>query len=955
MGSDDLVARIDDLERRLYALHLELAELRAQAVVSPAEAASTYFAPEPEPEPELGPAPAPRPPAEPYYAPPKGPTLADRLAQIDTAELLGARALAWAGALVTLLGIVFFFVLAVNNGWIGPLARVSLGGVASAIVFGAGMFVHRRYGQLWSALAAVGAGIAGGYATLLAATALYDLVPKAGGLAIATVIAAAGVAVALAWNSQTIAAFGLIGAMAAPGLLALDGGLSATGVAFAAVVLAALIVVAVRRAWQLLLWGGAAVALAQIGALVAATDSPGTAVATLAIVFTALFLGAGIAWQLERHDARTDSLTSTFVLGSAAVIGLSGARILDAGAGQMTEQGLWLVGAALVYGALAAVFLRRGGQRDLATLLTAAALTLGAVAAADFVSGATLAVVWAAEAAALAWLASRLREARFQLAALVYLALAIGHAVTVDVEPQRLFVASRHPAEGVLSLLAALGGALAVAWWARPGALDERDDERVGFLGALDRVWNALAGAQPRIREAAAALAVLLGLGSVSVAVLELAEDAWRAGGTIPAFDRGETILTCVWAALGLAGVLVGLRRRVPRLTDASLLWILAVIAKALAYDTVHLSTEQWAAGFGATAAAALLGGYAFELLETRIARLSAVGPAAAVVALGLGVAAIVGTGEDWSSDRLGAAGLGIAAVYAALGSTILRRRRGMATVLWGLALVLAAPASAFIVQGQWLIAAWAAAGALLVVLAHVLAERRFELASLAYIGLALVGVLLAEATLHDLVVTNAEPGAGLPALAAVVGAMLVFARFGSHRVRPLVRRRAGSLRRVARDPRAVPARRIGQRRHELPARAHRGQRALGDPRPRPPRRRPAPRFARAAAGRPRAPRDQHREALPLRPGHAELGHARPVVPGRRRRPPAGRVLLSTGERRPGRCLSGSSSARSATRSPQGRRGSIPIPRSARSAGSATTPRASGSTGPRFATRGSSS
>ena len=35
----------------------------------------------------------------------------------------------------------------------------------------------RRYGQLYSAFAAVGAGLAGGYATLLAAAALYELVP----------------------------------------------------------------------------------------------------------------------------------------------------------------------------------------------------------------------------------------------------------------------------------------------------------------------------------------------------------------------------------------------------------------------------------------------------------------------------------------------------------------------------------------------------------------------------------------------------------------------------------------------------------------------------------------------------------------------------------------------------------------------------------------------------------
>ena len=98
-------------------------------------------------------------------------------------DLLGPRALAVAGGIVTLLGIIFFFVLAVNRGWIGPNARVALGGIASAIVFAAGLELKRRYGTTYAALAAVGAGIAGGYATLLSAAALYHMLSALGGAA----------------------------------------------------------------------------------------------------------------------------------------------------------------------------------------------------------------------------------------------------------------------------------------------------------------------------------------------------------------------------------------------------------------------------------------------------------------------------------------------------------------------------------------------------------------------------------------------------------------------------------------------------------------------------------------------------------------------------------------------------------------------------------------------------
>jgi uncharacterized membrane protein len=793
--------RLDALEGRLRALQAEVVELRRAASGEPAAAPARSPAPvaaspslaapaapshawfEPDEEPVAAPPPQPPPPTPPYVAPPRGPSLADRLAAIDTSALLGARGLALAGGIVTLLGVVFFFVLAVNNGWIGPAARVSLGAAASAIVFAAGLFVRQRYGQLSAAMAAVGTGIAGGYVTLLAATAIYDLVPKSIGLLLASGIAAAGLAVALAWDAELIGILGLIGAMAAPGLLAIDSGLTNVGVAFVAFVFAALVFVAVRRAWQMLLWIGAAVALAQIGTLVGATESPGVSVALLAIVFTALFLIGGIAWQVERHERRTDSLTSTFVLGSAALVGLSGARILDSGAGRMTEQGLWLLTAAAVYGALAAVFFGLGRQRDLATLLTAASLTLAGVAGADLLSGVTLAVVWAFEAAALAWLAYRLREARFQLAALVYLALAVGHTLIFDLPPTRLYLASRHPAEGILSLLATIAGAAAVAWWTRPGAIDAPTEPRGGILAALDNLWRWLANGQKMIRASVAAVAAVLAAGAISAGVLELVEDTWRADGTEAAFHRAHVVLTCVWAAVGLAVVLLGLRRRKPLLTDLALAWLAAVVAKTALYDATQLGRERWSIAFAAVAVCVLLAGYAFELLDARMLRLSPVGPAAAAVAMVLAGASILGMSDGWSDDQIGFAGLGLVAVYAALGSTLLRRRRDMATVLWGLGLLFALPASGLVLQDQWLVAAWAATAAALVWLGHGLREQRFELAAIAYVGLAFLGTLIAGAQPNDLVVSGSNPGAGLPSLAAVIVAILAIAYFGSRRL----------------------------------------------------------------------------------------------------------------------------------------------------------------------------
>src|SRR5512146_905420 len=227
-GALDLPARMSALEGRVTELRRVVDELRG---AGPAGAAAPARPPEPAhaaPPPAAPPPVAPRsavnvdptrpaPPRTPPWLRPPRPAPSrvafDWSRTVSTADLMGAKALAFAGGVVTLLGVVFFFVLAVNRGWIGPGMRVACGGVASAIVFGAGIWLRHKYESTYSALASVGTGIAGGYATLLAAASLYDMVSKPVALVVAAAIAAVGVAVSLAWNEEVVAGFGLIGAM----------------------------------------------------------------------------------------------------------------------------------------------------------------------------------------------------------------------------------------------------------------------------------------------------------------------------------------------------------------------------------------------------------------------------------------------------------------------------------------------------------------------------------------------------------------------------------------------------------------------------------------------------------------------------------------------------------------------------------------------------------------------
>ena len=418
-----LQAQLDELDRRLEALEVAFAQQQWSAG-KPRTASRTVPAPPATPSaPPRAPVPQ-RPPREPRF----------ELPELELADLLGARALAIAGGLVTLLGIVFCFILAVDRGWLVPIGRVAIGGAAAAAVFAMGLELRRRF--VWTthaALAAVGAGIAGGYATpsLVAATDLYHLLPGSAGLGLAAVIAACGLASALAWRSQLVASLGLIGALLAPAALAAQGGITELGTAFAAFVLAATAVVAIRAGWPRLLVAGVAASAPQIAALVLHAHYRGQApagVVALAAAGALVYLAAAIAHALGRADRTPGRLATSLSFGAGTLAAGSAYRLFPSS----EQQGLALLAVAVVFGALAAGFFVRSAGRELGALLASVAFTVGALAFGGLLSGEPLVFAWAAEAAALAWLARRTREIRFQVWSIAYAGLALAHVLALD-------------------------------------------------------------------------------------------------------------------------------------------------------------------------------------------------------------------------------------------------------------------------------------------------------------------------------------------------------------------------------------------------------------------------------------------------------------------------------------------------------------------------------------------
>jgi len=774
VGTLPLESRVTLLERKVSELQATINELRAAEPFVPSRVPAAAPPPPPPPRPappRPEPVPArPTPPMPPQApakaAPPAPPKGFDWGRTITADDLMGAKTLAFTGGVVTLLGVVFFFVLAVNRGWIGPGIRVGCGAFASALVFATGLWLQRRYQATYASLAAVGVGIAGAYTTLLAAVSLYDLVSKPVALVIAAGIAAIGVAVSLAWEAEVVAAFGLIGAMVVPATLVFQGGLQQIGTAFVAVVFAGAAVVAVRQRWWTMLQIAALVSAPQ--ALVQANDAAGphVGIVTLIAIFWLLYLAAAVAFQLRLGPALA-AAPASFLTGSALFAGVSAAILYGSRHGGL-HQGIAQLVAASAYVLVAAVLFRRA--RELATLLWAVGLALGAVGLAEALSGSALTYAWAAEAALLVWLSSRVRDARFQLPALGYLGLALVHGLAFEGSPNHLFEAVRHPAEGAPAMLAI---ALAALVYARVTRTWAGDKPAQGIVRALDPVLAWLRVHRREIDVAAYSLSAAFAAYATSLGILELFQAAWPGSAIDLPFEWGHVAVTAVWSLTGLVAVIVAVHRRSFIALVLSFAWLALVAGKVIAFDVANLGQTQYGISLLIIGTALLLAGLARELTSDDELTLEGAGATVfSLVALIAGALVLV-PDEFAGIDANGVVLVGAGALYTLLAAGAFTRpnRRDLSTLLWTLGLAVAAVGEGMLLDGSWLVLAWTLTAAVLAVLSVKVDELRLQVASLVYLLIGALFTLAEQTPPSHLVVARAHPGHGLVSLVLVVAA----------------------------------------------------------------------------------------------------------------------------------------------------------------------------------------
>jgi uncharacterized membrane protein len=438
----DVAERLDSMERRLERLERRTGTSRRLDPEAVAGAAAPTARPGHE-TPAGATAPTPRAPAgttapagatallAAYAAAPVAAPAAPPKRSLE--DLLGLRVMGIVGGVAVLLGIAFFVAVAVGRGWIDEPTRVLLAYLGSGALLAAGAWLHENRGRTQASLAMVGAAVGGLFVTTVVASEAYELVPSGVGLAAAAAVGAAATALALRWDSRTLAGLGILGALATP-VLVLDDVSTAT-LAYVAVALAASTGVLVRRRWGWLAVGALVVTAPQL-ALWSADAGAGELV-VFALAFWALYVGGALGYELRVSGARPRRSSTVLVLAAGAIAGAVGYAGLAADAGEGAAQAFvgGLAAAHLVAG-LAALRSPRVA-RQIALILLAGAVTLGDLAFGLAADGAVVSLGWAASAVLLALLARLSRDDAdvLRVGVAAQTGLALLHVLAFDAPP----------------------------------------------------------------------------------------------------------------------------------------------------------------------------------------------------------------------------------------------------------------------------------------------------------------------------------------------------------------------------------------------------------------------------------------------------------------------------------------------------------------------------------------
>jgi uncharacterized membrane protein len=552
------------------------------------------------PRPQDAPAPpaaAQQPPAEPLPAHPTQ-AVAEPRRRIRP-NLEPSRVLAWVGGGVTLLGVVFLLVLAVQQDWLGPAARVSGGAALAALLIAAGGWVHRKAAeQRIASIALATTGFAALFLDVVAATALYGYLPSPAGLGTGLLVAIGGLVLADRWQAQPLAIGVVLGsAICAP---MITQGADALLIGFVVLLQVAAAPVQVRRGWGgLALAAGIPTALAALVGAFWGLAFPNPALVPAILV--AAVLGVVIAAVTAGFRPDAERTAIGLLVAAPTPSFLAGPMLLERAEATATGAGMALLLAAIwAVGRYLPAFADWLPGRFLAAVGAMAVVATGqaTITALDASSWATGLLC---EALLLTAAGHLLRRGGILLGAACYAVFGFFLALANEV-PISALLFSDDEGTGVAGLVAGL--LIAVVAVALPIA-----GVRIGKVASLPAslpLW------------ASAALALLYGTASATMAACLLV------GESRGAFLTGHILITLCWVVFAIALLLRGVQVR--HLRIGGLVLTAVSLAKLLLFDLATLDGFARVIAFLCAGLILLTAGVGYARLLTRQAEPSAQG-----------------------------------------------------------------------------------------------------------------------------------------------------------------------------------------------------------------------------------------------------------------------------------------------------------------------------------------
>ncbi len=320
----------------------------------------------------------------------------------DLEKFIGENLLSKIGIIITVVGVAIGVKYSIEHQLISPLTRIILGYLSGAILLGFGIKLKKKYTN-YSAVLVSGA-LAILYFITYAAYSFYQLLPQVLSFGIMVVVTVFAVYLAMNYNKQIIAHFGLVGAYAVPFLLSENSGNVTILYTYMSIINAGILTISFIKYWKPLYYSSFLLTWLmyfvwyQLSYDSAELFEPAL---TFLSIFFAIFYISFLAYKLRknRNFEREDII---LVLSNAFIFyGLGYSILADHETGKQLL-GLFTIGnAAIHFLAAILIYRQKFSDKNLFYLILGIVLVFVTIAIPVQLNGNWVTLLWAGEAALL--------------------------------------------------------------------------------------------------------------------------------------------------------------------------------------------------------------------------------------------------------------------------------------------------------------------------------------------------------------------------------------------------------------------------------------------------------------------------------------------------------------------------------------------------------------------------